>query len=89
MCLAIPMKVIELKSDTPSDTPTVALVEIEGIQKEARLDLVDRQPELGDYLIVHAGFAMTCLDAETAEENLKVLYELAEKTDNINDKTNI
>lgn len=82
MCLAIPMKVIELKGGGEDGTPpTTALVEIEGIRKEAHLDLVDRQPEIGDYLIIHAGFAMTCLDPETAEESLKLLYELAEKTD--------
>jgi hydrogenase expression/formation protein HypC len=76
------MKVIELKGyGKDGVTPTVALVEIEGIRKEARLDLVDRQPKIGDYLIVHAGFAMTRVDAETAEEGLKLLYELAEKSD--------
>ena len=81
MCLAIPMKVIELKgSGKDGVKPTIALVEIEGIHKEARLDLVDRQPKVGDYLIVHAGFAMTCVDAETAEEGLKLLYELAGKS---------
>lgn len=79
MCLAIPMRVIEIKGggDSLLD-PAIAVVDTEGMQKEVRLDLVDRMPEIGDYLIIHAGFAINCLDAENAEINLRLMRELAE-----------
>jgi len=72
------MQVIKLKggSDTLLD-PQIAIVETDGIQKEIRLDLVDREPVIGDYLIIHAGFAITCLDKRDAEENLSLMREMA------------
>ncbi len=79
MCLAIPMRVVAIKVDSDDMlNPPLATVETDGIQKEIRLDLVDRMPEIGDYLIIHAGFAVNCLDAENAEINLQLLRELAE-----------
>ena len=86
MCLAIPMQVVEVKggSDSLLD-PRVAIVETDGMQKEIRLDLVDRQPATGDYLIIHAGFAINCLDAKDAEENLALMREMAEGMEDIPD----
>ena len=86
MCLAIPMRVIEIKggSDSLLD-PKIAIVETDGMQKEIRLDLVDRQPEIGDYLIIHAGFAINCLNAKDAEENLALMREMAEGMEDIPD----
>ncbi|HIQ37060.1 MAG TPA: HypC/HybG/HupF family hydrogenase formation chaperone [Desulfocapsa sulfexigens] len=79
MCLAIPMRVIEIKGNSDDLlNPQIATVETDGIRREIRLDLVDRIPEIGDYLIIHAGFAVNCLDAENAETNLQLLRELAE-----------
>ena len=73
------MRVIEIKGDSDSLlNPQLAIVETDGIKKEIRLDLVDRMPEIGDYLIIHAGFAVNCLDAENAEINLQLLREMAE-----------
>jgi len=79
MCLAIPMQVIAVKggSDSLLD-PNIAVVDADGIKKEVRLDLVDRMPEIGDYLIIHAGFAINCLDAKNAEINLQLMREMAE-----------
>ncbi len=78
MCLAIPMQVIEVQggSDSLLD-PKVAIVAADGMQKEIRLDLVDREPAVGDYLIIHAGFAINCLDAQDAEKNLGLMREMA------------
>ena len=79
MCLAIPMRVIEIKGNSDDLlNPQIATVETDGIRREIRLDLVDRIPEIGDYLIIHAGFAVNCLDAKDAETNLQLLRELAE-----------
>ena len=79
MCLAIPMRVIEVKGqENDITTPQIGVVEAEGIEKEVRLDLVDRWPEVGDYLIVHAGFAIHTLDEKEAETNLQLMREMAE-----------
>jgi len=79
MCLAIPVKIIEIrgKQDDFLDPP-VALVEAEGAQREIRLDIVDRWPSEGDYVIVHAGFAIHTLAPEEAEANLNLLKEMAQ-----------
>lgn len=63
--------------DDPLSFP-VAVVDENGLRKEVRLDVVDRWPEIGDYLIVHAGFAIHTLDPAEAETNLKLLKEMAE-----------
>ncbi len=78
MCLAIPMRVHEVfgDPDDPLSFP-VAVVDEAGVRKEVRLDIVDRWPVPGDYLIVHAGFAIHTLDAAEAETNLKLLQEMA------------
>jgi hydrogenase expression/formation protein HypC len=84
------MRVIEIKGDSDDLlNPQIATVETDGVRKEIRLDLVDRLPEIGDYLIIHAGFAVNCLDAENAEINLRLLRELAEGMDESTDGNRI
>lgn len=56
----------------------VAVVDENGLRKEVRLDVVDRWPCIGDYLIVHAGFAIHTLDPAEAAINLKLLQEMAD-----------
>jgi hydrogenase expression/formation protein HypC len=80
------MRVIEVKGVSDDLlNPQIATVETDGIRKEIRLDLVDKLPEIGDYLIIHAGFAVNCLDAENAEINLRLLRELAAGMDESTD----
>ena len=85
MCLAVPMKVLEIEGD-PDDflQSQIAVVDIDGIRKETRLDIVDRWPEIGDYLIIHAGFAIHTLDPLEAEINIRLMREMVEKTENLN-----
>ncbi|MBU0967038.1 MAG: HypC/HybG/HupF family hydrogenase formation chaperone [Proteobacteria bacterium] len=79
MCLAVPMRVIAVKGvENDFTTQQLGVVEAQGIEKEVRLDLVDHWPEIGDYLIIHAGFAIHTLDAAEAETNLRLLRELAD-----------
>lgn len=85
MCLAVPMEVIELShlnSDTNDNnnifTPPLAVVERDGVRLTARLDVVDQMPNIGDFLIVHAGFAIRCLPREEALENLRLMQEMAQ-----------
>jgi hydrogenase expression/formation protein HypC len=79
MCLAIPMQVVELKggSDELLD-PQVALVESDGVRKEIRLEMADRIPAVGEYVIIHAGFAIRTLTVEDAEYNLSLMRRMAE-----------
>ena len=81
MCLAIPMKVTKIEGD-PDDFTTnqIATVDADGISKEVRLDIVDHWPEVGDYVIIHAGFAIHSLVEEEALKNIALLRELAENT---------
>ena len=79
MCLAIPMRVTQIEGD-PDDftTSQVATVDADGISKEVRLDIVDHWPEVGDYVIIHAGFAIHTLVEEEAKKNIALLKELAD-----------
>ncbi len=65
MCLAIPGIIEELKEQT-------ALVNFGGLKKEVRMDLI-AEPGLGDYVLVHAGFAIQKLDKEEAQATLSLL----------------
>ncbi len=78
MCLAIPMKVLEIKGEEGDFfNPPLAVVEASGLKKEVRLDIVDRFPSEGDFVIVHAGFAIHTLSEGEAKESLKALEEMA------------
>jgi hydrogenase expression/formation protein HypC len=69
MCLAVPMKVKEITGNS-------AVVEYEGTRREVRLDLVDPKPAVGDYVIIHAGFALHLIDEEEAQESHKTWKDL-------------
>jgi hydrogenase expression/formation protein HypC len=81
MCLAIPMRVTKVEGD-PDDFTTnqVATVDADGISRQVRLDIVDHWPSVGDYVIIHAGFAIHSLVEEEALKNIALLRELAENT---------
>ncbi len=68
MCLAIPMQLTQV--DGPQGT-----VDTGGVFCDVRLDLVD-SPRVGDYVLVHAGYAIEVLDDERAAETLALLAEL-------------
>ena len=68
MCLAIPAKIIECTGDE-------ALVEIDGIRRKAVIALVDR-PVPGDYVLLHAGFAITKWTPKEYEEYRQIMSEI-------------
>ena len=70
MCLAIPAKVVQ-KLDND-----LAVVEVGGVRNNISLMLVD-DVAIGDYVIVHVGFAITRLNAEEAEKTLELFDEIA------------
>ena len=67
MCLAVPMRVSRIEGES-------ALCEIDGVRKEASLLMIDGVSE-GDYVLIHAGFAIEKLDPDDAEETLRLLRE--------------
>jgi hydrogenase expression/formation protein HypC len=69
MCLAVPMKVLRIDDN-------VVRVAIGGVEREVRLDIVDRYPEIGDYVIVHAGFAIRMIEEEEARITLSYFEEM-------------
>ncbi len=69
MCLAIPARVLEIRENN------VALVDLGGVEKETRIDLVP-DVSVGQYVIIHAGFAISILDEEDAEETLRILESM-------------
>lgn len=69
MCLAVPAEVLELKDND------MALAEIGGIRREVCLMLVDGVRE-GDYVLVHAGFAIERIDEEEARRTLELFEEI-------------
>ncbi len=75
------MKVTAVQGD-PDDflNSQIATVDADGISREVRLDIVDYWPKVGDYVIVHAGFAIHSLVEEEALKNIALLKELAENT---------
>jgi hydrogenase expression/formation protein HypC len=59
--------------------PPEAIVEISGVRRKINLALLSPDDlEIGDYVIVHAGFAIQKLDRTDAEERLKIFREMAE-----------
>jgi hydrogenase expression/formation protein HypC len=71
MCLAIPAKIVELLPDDQ------ARIELGGVRKEVSLALVENVA-VGDYVIIHVGYALTKLDPEEAEKTLALFAELDE-----------
>ncbi len=55
----------------------IATVDADGISKDVRLDIIDHWPSVGDYVIIHAGFAIHKIDEAAAMETLRFLKEAA------------
>lgn len=68
MCLAIPSKVVAINDD-------LATIDVDGVRREASLMLVE-DVCVGDYVIVHAGYAISRLDADAAEESLELMRQV-------------
>jgi hydrogenase expression/formation protein HypC len=69
MCLAIPSKIIQVEDN-------IATIDVDGVRRSASVLLLD-DVRVGDYVIVHAGFAIHRIDEESAMESLKMLREAA------------
>ena len=74
MCLAIPAEVVHIEDE-------MATVRVGEALRKASLTLLPEPAELGDYVIVHAGFALHKVEPEEARESLRLLRELASAAD--------
>lgn len=75
MCLAIPGKIVEIV-DVEN---RIAKVEVGGVKRNINIGMLpDNETHVGDYVLIHVGFAMSKVDEYEAEETLRVLKELGE-----------
>lgn len=75
MCLAIPGQVVQLYPDQP----TAALVDVVGVRRKVDLGLLqDDLPVMGDWVLIHVGFAMSKISEEDANDQMRTLRMLGE-----------
>ena len=68
MCLAVPMKVTEIVDST-------AICEVDGVRREGSLMMLD-DVVVGDYVLLHAGFAIEKIDPDEAKNTLEIFREV-------------
>ncbi|UCF57401.1 MAG: HypC/HybG/HupF family hydrogenase formation chaperone [Deltaproteobacteria bacterium] len=73
MCLAIPAKIVKIENN-------MGTIDMEGTQREVSL-LLQEDAKVGDYVVVHAGFAIRKIDEEEAMESLRLLRQIALELD--------
>ncbi|MBK5970095.1 MULTISPECIES: HypC/HybG/HupF family hydrogenase formation chaperone [Thiorhodovibrio] len=76
MCLAIPAQVLDIDSATD-----MASVSLDGVRKDISLALVENV-QIGDYVLVHVGYALNRISPEEAEETLRLMRSFSEFTEN-------
>ena len=69
MCLAIPSKIVKIETG-------MGTIDVDGVQRTCSLLLLEN-PQVGDWVIVHAGFALHKIDETAAMESLRLLKEAA------------
>lgn len=69
MCLGVPMKVISRVGDD-------IVAEVDGVSKDASVMLLGEDVEVGDFVIIHAGYAISKLDEGYARETLRLMKEV-------------
>lgn len=69
MCLGVPMQVLSIADDA-------VVAEIDGVHCKASLLMLAEPVAVGDYVIVHAGFVIARIDADEAEETLRLMREM-------------
>ena len=80
MCLAIPGKIVEIVDEENQ----IAKVEVGGVRRNINTGLLD-DTRIGDYVLIHVGFAMSKIDEHEAEETLRVLQEMGAYEPELND----
>jgi len=71
MCLGIPMEIV-------ASEETSAIAEVDGVRREVSLILLPEPAEVGDFVLVHAGYALARIDVRQAEESQALMRSAAE-----------
>jgi len=75
MCLAIPGRIVEIVDQENR----IAKVEVGGVKRNVNIGMLDEnEVNVGDYVLIHVGFAMSKVDEQEAEETLRLLKEIGE-----------
>lgn len=75
MCLAIPGKIVEIVDEENS----IAKVEVGGVKRNVNIGMLAKdEARVGDYVLIHVGFAMSKVDEAQAEDTLRILKEIGE-----------
>lgn len=78
MCLAIPGKIVELVDMENR----IAKVDVGGVRRNVNVGMLDEnEVTIGDYVLIHVGFAMTKIDEREAEETLRILKDIGQYED--------
>lgn len=73
MCLAIPGKIVEI---VDADNH-IAKVDVSGVRRNVNIGMLESEDaRVGDYVLIHVGFAMSKIDEKEAEETLRILHEI-------------
>lgn len=72
MCLAVPSKIVEIKD-------AVATIDVHGARRDVSILLLPEEVSIGDYVLVHAGFAIQKIDKEAGDDAMRLIDELLEK----------
>jgi len=75
MCLGIPGRIVEIRDDVGL---AMGIVDFGGVRRDVCLAYVADEIEIGDYAIVHVGFAISKVDEEEAKRTFEVLREMSE-----------
>lgn len=79
MCLAVPGKIVEIFN---ADTMRMGKVDFGGVTRQVCLEAIP-EAKVGDYTIVHAGFALSLMDEQEARESLEVFKQLSDMEDSL------
>ncbi|OGP07189.1 MAG: hydrogenase assembly protein HypC [Deltaproteobacteria bacterium RIFCSPLOWO2_12_FULL_43_16] len=71
MCLAVPSKIVEIKD-------TIATIDVHGVRRDVSILLLPEDVNVGDYVLVHAGFAIQKIDKEAGDDAMRLINELIE-----------
>ncbi|MBN1991404.1 MAG: HypC/HybG/HupF family hydrogenase formation chaperone [Anaerolineae bacterium] len=85
MCLGIPGQITKIWTDAASDLP-MARVDFGGVGKEVCLSL-EPDAQVGDYVLVHVGFAISRIDEEEAQQTLALLAQMGELAEELGETT--
>ncbi|MFN3480692.1 MAG: HypC/HybG/HupF family hydrogenase formation chaperone [Thermodesulfovibrionales bacterium] len=69
MCLAVPSKIVEIKD-------MMATIDVHGARRDVSLLILPEEVEIGDYVLVHAGFAIQKVDKKAGDEAIRLLNEI-------------